>query len=103
MVPLSPLAERSLHRSRVRANILLALLRDGPSFLGQIERATGHDAQRLGWALGGHPPEYAVEESLLHLGLVRAYDTGRGTLFELTDAGRAEALALRARERSRVR
>ena len=97
----SPVVERAFNRSRVRGSIVLALLAHGPLFLGQLSRMTGHDPENVLGALVGERGAYKSVDSLVGLGIVSWVASERGDLFELTGAGRSEALCLVSREHQR--
>jgi len=108
MRPIPPSHERSVRRSRVRLQVLLAVSSLGEAYIGQVSRLTGIPWPRVKWALLGHPPQYRVELSLVGVGLVREKITPAGTVFAITSAGRrkarsiTQALARRGSTRERV-
>lgn len=101
MEPVSSAAELSVHRSRLRERILLALSSLGEAYLGQLARGTGLPASRVKWCLYGYPPRYRVELALIPLGLAEERQGPVGRHFVITTKGRRKARSIVAR-RARV-
>lgn len=77
----------ALRRSRVRAMVLLALMRLGEAYLADLAREAGVRSERALDALYGDDADYKVVDSLVSLGLVRT-EVVRGRLrFALTALG----------------
>lgn len=95
--PLLDLFRHALHRSRVRAGILLALLRlNGPATKAELARLVRTDGRAIRGALHGDEihKHYRVADALVVLGLVARIVREDKILYELTPLGAAVARAL---------
>lgn len=85
----------ALRRSRVRAEILLALEAHGRMTLPDLARLTGAHPQNVERAIRGDGVRYRYDTSLWSLGLVDITDPDGADVYELTSIGRGVAWALR--------
>src|SRR5687768_5137677 len=84
----------ALHRSRVRANILLALLAlAGPATAAELSRLARANARSVKGALYGDGSRYKVADALIVMGLVATEDRNGKVLYVLTPQGLAVARA----------
>lgn len=85
---------RALRRSRLRAEILLALLSLTSLYLADLVRLTGAEPQNVRGALFGDGKDYRYDHALLALGVVATRIEKGEVAFELTPQGRTVALEL---------
>lgn len=84
----------ALHRSRVRANILLALLQlAGPATAAELSRLARANARSVKGALYGDGRRYKAVDALIVLGLVATEIRAGKILYVLTPTGQAAARA----------
>lgn len=84
----------ALHRSRVRANILLALLQlAGPATAAELSRLARANARSVKGALYGDGSRYKLADALIALGLVSTEVREGKILYVLTSEGQAAARA----------
>jgi len=84
----------ALRRSRVRTDILLALLQVARASLPDIVRATGADPRNVHLALHGDGKRYRIDEALVALGLVEVSVAEGVNVYVLTPYGQATAKLL---------
>jgi len=93
-----PRLVRVFRRSRLKRELVFALLGRESVYLAQAARAIGSDVRRVRWLLFGHMPQYVPGDGLVPLGLARVSLDARGRpLVELTPRGRVVARAMRRR------
>lgn len=97
MEPISNETWKSFQRSYYRRRLLVMLASLGEAYVGQLARALRLPHGRIMALLHGRPPGYAVELSLVELGLARQKPTvPRGRAYEITAKGRRKARSIAA-------
>lgn len=96
MIPLVRDNEMSARRSRIRVQVLQAVVALGEAYASQIARFTGIRRDRVVGALIGDDRDFAKDLSPLRLGFVMRRRTKRGWAYGATQAGIAEAARLTA-------
>src|SRR5687768_9082101 len=100
--PLPHLAWRSCAKSRHRQRVLLMLSSVGEGYLSQLAALLELSPRVVRWSLHGREPYYAVDLSLIQLGLASVRESHRGRVYEITPLGRRKARSIvAARNRRR--
>lgn len=94
VAPSLDVVRHALHRSRIRASILLALLQlAGPATAAELARLARTNARGIKGALYGDGRRYKMVDALIVLGLVATEVREGKVLYVLTPAGQAAARA----------